>query len=291
MRAGFRPRFPRATVRGAAVALAYLAVSAAWIAYSDNYLEMLVGHDDPARLTHYQTLKGWGFVLVSAALLGLVVWRILASLERANLGLRAVEKRYLDLIELSPNGVLVHADWKFRFVNAAGARMFGARSPQELIGRDVLDFVHPETRALVRARSQRYTAHQLTAPEVEQKLMRIDGSVFEGAVTSTPIQYEGRSAVLAIVTDITARKAAEARFRYIETHDPRTGLPNRATLKQMLQDRIERGGAGRAVHLLLAINVDRLSAVNDTLGFHAGDQLLLEVANALRAAVRADDVV
>jgi diguanylate cyclase (GGDEF)-like protein/PAS domain S-box-containing protein len=291
MRAGFRPKLSRAAARGAVVGLVYLAVSAAWIAFSDNYLEMLVGHDDPDRLTHYQTIKGWGFVLVTASLLGLVVWRMLASLERANLGLRAVEKRYLDLIELSPSGVFVHADQKFLFANAAGARMFGVRGPEALVGRDLLDFVHPEARAMVRVRTQRYLAHGLTAPEAEQKLLRADGTVFEAAVTSAPIQYEGRGAVLAIVNDITARKAAEARFRYVETHDPRTGLPNRATLKQLLQERIDRGGAGRAVHLLLAINVDRLSAVNDTLGFHAGDQLLLEVANGLRAAVRGDDVV
>ena len=289
MRGRSRPFLSRAAVRGAVVGLVYLAVSAAWIAFSDRYVEMLVGDDDPGRLTRYQTLKGWGFVLVSACLLGLVVWRMLASLERANLGLRAVEKRYLDLIELSPSGVVVHIDMKFVFANAAAARMFGAASPEALIGREVLDFVHPETRALVRTREQRYIAHGLTAPEAEQKLVRVDGTMFEGAVTSAPIQYEGPAAVLAIINDITARKAAEERFRFVETHDPRTGLPNRATLRELLEERIAR--AEHAVHLLLAINVDRLSAVNDTLGFHAGDQLLLEVAGALRGAVRGDDVV
>ena len=286
---GLRPFLARAAVRGALVAIVYALVSGLWIVFSDRYVEMLAGSADPSVLTRYQTLKGWGFVLVSAGLIGLVVWRLLTSLERANRGLRAIEKRFQDLIELSPSGVVVHVDLKFVFANAAAARMFGAASPEALIGREVMDVVHPETRPLVRARAQRYFAHGLSAPEAELKLLRADGSVFEGAITSAPIQYEGRNAVLAIVQDITERKAAEARFRYIETHDPRTGLPNRATLRDLLEQRI--GGAGHGVHLLLAINVDRLSAVNDTLGFHAGDQLLLEVAGALRGAVRGDDVV
>jgi diguanylate cyclase (GGDEF)-like protein/PAS domain S-box-containing protein len=289
MRAGSSPRISRAAVRGALVAVAYAVISGVWIAFSDRYVEMLGGSSDPAVLTRYQTLKGWGFVLVTACLLGLVVWRMLASLERANRALRAVEKRYLDLIELSPSGVLVHADTRLVFANAAAARMFGAASPAALLGRDVLDLVHPHSRALVRARAQHYLAHGLTAPEAEQKLLRVDGSMFEGAVTAAPIQYEGRAAVLAIVNDITARKAAEERFRYVETHDPRTGLPNRATLRELLEERI--GRSEHAVHLLLAINVDRLSAVNDTIGFHAGDQLLHQVAGALRGAVRGEDVV
>jgi diguanylate cyclase (GGDEF)-like protein/PAS domain S-box-containing protein len=289
MRTGFRPRISRAAARGAVVGLAYLVVSGLWIASSDRYVEMLSGSADPAVLTRYQTLKGWGFVLVTACLLGVVVWRMLASLERANQGLRAVEKRYQDLIELSPSGVLVHAEWKLVFANAAAARMFGAASPEALLGRDVFGLVHPDSRVLVRGRAQRYIAHGLAAPEGEQKLLRVDGSVFEGAVTSAPIQYEGRPAVLAIVNDITARKAAEERYRFVETHDPRTGLPNRATLRELLEERI--GRSEHAAHLLLAINVDRLSAVNDTLGFHAGDQLLHQIAGALRGAVRGEDVV
>jgi diguanylate cyclase (GGDEF)-like protein/PAS domain S-box-containing protein len=289
MTAGPQPLLARAALRGALVAVVYALLSGLWIVFSDRYVQMLSGSADPSVLTRYQTLKGWGFVLVTACLLGLVVWRMLASLERANRGLRAIEKRYLDLIELSPSGVVVHADFKFVFANAAAARMFGAAGPEALVGREVLDFVHPDSRALVHARAQRYIAHGVVAPEAEQKLLRADGSVFEGSITSAPIQYEGRSAVLAIVNDITDRKAAEQRFRYIETHDPRTGLPNRATLRELLEQRIE--GARHGVHLLLAINVDRLSAVNDTIGFHAGDQLLLEVAGALRAAVRGDDVV
>ena len=284
-----RPLLARAAVRGALVGVAYAIVSGLWIVFSDRYVEMLSGSADPAVLTRYQTLKGWGFVLVSACLLGLVVWRLLASLERANLGLRAIEKRYQDLIELSPSGVVVHVDFRFVFANAAAARMFGVESPGAMIGREVLDFVHPDSRPLTRARAQRYAARDLTASVAEQKLLRADGSVFDGAITWAPIQYEGRSAVLAIVNDITERKAAEERFHYVETHDPRTGLPNRATLHELLEQRL--GGVGHGVHLLLAINVDRLSAVNDTIGFHAGDQLLLEVAGALREAVRAEDTV
>ena len=93
MPARLRPFPSRAALRGALVAVVYAVLSGLWIVFSDRYVELLSGSADPSVLTRYQTLKGWGFVLVTACLLGLVVWRMLASLERANRGLRAIEKQ------------------------------------------------------------------------------------------------------------------------------------------------------------------------------------------------------
>lgn len=91
--------------------------------------------------------------------------------------------------------------------------------------------------------------------------------------------------------DITDRKAAEDKIRYLAHHDALTGLPNRFSL----HERIEQGMAfARRFDQSLAImliDLDRFKAINDTLGHNVGDQLLIQVAKRLERTVRNSDIV
>ncbi|WP_097460924.1 putative bifunctional diguanylate cyclase/phosphodiesterase [Mangrovitalea sediminis] len=103
---------------------------------------------------------------------------------------------------------------------------------------------------------------------------------------------DGRvSNYVAVLSDISAIKQAEARLNYLAHHDSLTGLPNRllfyANLDQVLIE-AERHPARVAVMLL---DLDRFKLVNDTLGHPAGDRLLQIVSERLRACVRAEDTV
>jgi diguanylate cyclase (GGDEF)-like protein len=93
----------------------------------------------------------------------------------------------------------------------------------------------------------------------------------------------------AFITDITERKQAEARLERLATHDPLTGLPNRAFLNMRLQmlataPRDESNG-------VMFIDLDRFKEVNDSMGHKAGDILLCEVAHRLKSALRPSDIV
>lgn len=96
---------------------------------------------------------------------------------------------------------------------------------------------------------------------------------------------------VAVLSDISAIKQAEARLSYLAHHDSLTGLPNRllfyANLDQALVES-ERNPSRIAVMLL---DLDRFKLVNDTLGHPAGDRLLQVVSERLRACVRAEDTV
>ena len=96
---------------------------------------------------------------------------------------------------------------------------------------------------------------------------------------------------VAIFSDISERKRAEEHIHHLAHHDPLTGLPNRLTLEARLVQSIAdalRGGRQVAVMFL---DLDRFKTINDTLGHHTGDQLLIEVAIRIRSAVRASDTV
>ncbi|MEU8238275.1 EAL domain-containing protein [Actinoplanes missouriensis] len=75
------------------------------------------------------------------------------------------------------------------------------------------------------------------------------------------------------------------------THDSLTGLGNRAKLHHELDAAVRRGRAAGAPFSLLLIDLDRFKEINDTLGHHAGDKLLVEVGQRLTGGRRADDLV
>jgi len=96
---------------------------------------------------------------------------------------------------------------------------------------------------------------------------------------------------VAISSDISERKAAEARIEFLAHHDPLTDLPNRLLLKDRLERAIAHGERTRSKVALLFIDLDRFKTVNDSLGHPVGDRLLREAAQRLRACIRAMDTV
>jgi PAS domain S-box-containing protein len=129
--------------------------------------------------------------------------------------LRESEERYRRLVEMSPEAIIVHVEGRFVFINAAGVKLFGAASPAEIIGRPILDFVHPDYLETVKTR-----IHQVREGKqvelLEEKLVRLDGQVIEVEVTGIPVVYDGKPAIQLIVREITERKAAEERLRQSE---------------------------------------------------------------------------
>ena len=101
----------------------------------------------------------------------------------------------------------------------------------------------------------------------------------------------GLSGYLVITQDISERRRATERIRYLAEHDPLTGLANRRRLHEQLEGELEssrRQGTKFAVHV---IDVDRFKTVNDLFGHAEGDRLLVDLATCLRQEARESDMI
>ncbi|NOZ76747.1 MAG: PAS domain S-box protein, partial [Euryarchaeota archaeon] len=112
---------------------------------------------------------------------------------------------------LSPDGNIIHQDGKIVFTNTAGARLVGAEDPEELIGKPVLDFLHPDYHEMAMRRMRDMLEKGLRTNPVEEKIVRLDGKVVDVEVSGIPTTYRERPAIqlIVIVRDITERKKAE----------------------------------------------------------------------------------
>ena len=135
--------------------------------------------------------------------------------KRAEEALRESEERYRVLVEFSPNSICVHRDGKLLYVNPAGVRLFGATDLAELVGRSVLDFIHPDSLPVVRERLRRLREGG-TAPLIEERFVTLNGDVRDVEVTAIPITYENGPAAQVIIRDITERKQGEEKLRASE---------------------------------------------------------------------------
>lgn len=134
------------------------------------------------------------------------VFHDLRRIRQAHQALEESAYRYRQLVDLSPDAIAVHCEGKIVFINPAAAKLLGAENPDELVGRPVLDLVHPDSLPVVRQRIQRMIATGQPEALIEERFLRLDGSPLEVEVAAGPFTYVGRPAIQVVFRDIAERR-------------------------------------------------------------------------------------
>ena len=127
--------------------------------------------------------------------------------KNAEQALKESEERYQQLVELSPDAIIVHTDGVISFINGSGARLVGAPNAQSVIGKSIYGFIDESQRAYFKERVAKLQGGEFL-PSVEVKGRKWDGSEIECEVMSVPFITQGTPAVQVVVRDITTRKQA-----------------------------------------------------------------------------------
>jgi PAS domain S-box-containing protein len=179
--------------------------------------------------------------------------------KRAAVSLRQSEERYRQLVELSPDAIIVTCADSIVFLNEAGRKLLGATTPEQLLGTSFKDIVHPECWAGVVERMQQVQEHCLAAPLLEEKYIRLDGTVVDVEVAAIPIRFQDGPASLVVVRDITERlqnrealrqakevaetaNVAKSQFLANMSHELRTPLNAIIGYSEMLKEDAEEAG-------------------------------------------------
>lgn len=136
--------------------------------------------------------------------------------KKAELAIQESEERYRQLVELSPDGIIVHAGGKIVYSNFFARKLLGAATEDQLHGKSILDFVHPDDHFIVKERIHNTQVKSQNAELIEETLIRLDGTAFPAEVTGGFVSYHNQTATQVIFRDITSRKQVEQSLRESE---------------------------------------------------------------------------
>jgi diguanylate cyclase (GGDEF)-like protein/PAS domain S-box-containing protein len=211
------------------------------------------------------------------------------ALERMRQKLRetTITKNYLNTVlnSLGDAVLVTSTDGTVKSGNEAARRLLGY-SESELVGKPLLGFIDDAHRSA-------FDSSQ-AAPEARETVLRTaSGQTIPVSMAGSPIATEDPDfqGNIYVARNITERKRAERRIRYLARYDTLTKMPNRMQFQHLLQQAIARSRRNQRSLALLYLDLDRFKEVNDTFGHAAGDRTLEILSERLTRNLRKDTVI
>jgi PAS domain S-box-containing protein len=119
------------------------------------------------------------------------------------------------MIVNAPEGIIVYNLETFLYLNPFAAERLGAEAPS-LVGQPIMNFVHPESRALVVERLRQFARTGMAGPAMDVRFVSRSGEVIPAEIINVPISFDGQPAILGLIRDISQRLDAERALRESE---------------------------------------------------------------------------
>ena len=131
---------------------------------------------------------------------------------RTQQALRESEERYRKLLAVTPDAIYVHVDGNIVLVNQAAIDTFRAKNEEDLIGRSVLELIHPEFRAQTVENLKVELSEDAVTSRLDHLRLRVDGTEFWAHTSITRLNWQGQRAALVILRDITEQRHANEKL-------------------------------------------------------------------------------
>jgi diguanylate cyclase (GGDEF)-like protein/PAS domain S-box-containing protein len=282
----------RAAFAGAFAAAQYAGLVAYFVASG-----RLALHDDPMHSvsTSGTTLVDEGtkvlMVLVAGVVSAYATHWIERTLQKGISARRSADARFRAVFEQSGVGVALLADdSRIVEVNEALAEFLGT-TPAALVDARLYGFSPAEDVESALALEQEVTRGVRETASGELRYQRADGEVVWGSLTLSRAEGASHARLIAVVQDVTQRKSLEKELLRQAFYDQLTGLANRSLFRDRVSHALSRAERDRAQVAVMFLDLDNFKSINDTLGHHAGDELLSMLSARLLNATRGCDTV
>jgi len=208
--------------------------------------------------------------------------------------LKQAEQRYRSIFENAVEGIFqTSPDGRYLSANPALAKIYGFDSPESLM-ESLNDIEHQlYVKSTSRQDFKELMLQDGRVTNFESEIYRADGSVIWISENARAVRGEDGKLLYyeGTVEDITERKNYSELIEYQATHDDLCGLPNRVLLKDRLHQAISHAERTNTQVAVVFVDLDHFKNVNDSMGHHVGDKLLISMANRLSSCVRECDTV
>jgi PAS domain S-box-containing protein len=125
------------------------------------------------------------------------------------------EERYYRLFDLNPEAIFITCNERILLTNREGLKLLGVTSSKDLLGKGLIDFVHPDYKEFVRGRHKKVLDEGCTVPLAEEIYINIIGEMIHVEVTSASFPLKDMSAVITVGRNINERKLAEKKVEEV----------------------------------------------------------------------------
>ncbi|MGE7665791.1 diguanylate cyclase domain-containing protein [Ureibacillus composti] len=220
----------------------------------------------------------------------LMFWALLSG-KKAICQIKNEEEQYKRLVQLSPEAILIHKKGKIIFINESGANLFGLSSTNELINRNLEEFVHHDSKDIIKKLKENSDQFPNREFNEQIKFRRADGDMIYLEFKSTKIEFKGQSVRELIARDITIQKHELDNVKRLAFEDELTGLPNRRAIMDQLSHLMKTSKMQQTKIGVMFIDLDGFKQVNDSLGHDGGDILLKQVSKLFKKCVAEKGIV
>ncbi|MGP4843948.1 putative bifunctional diguanylate cyclase/phosphodiesterase [Marinobacter sp. 1Y8] len=226
------------------------------------------------------------YLALLASLAWLLAWRLMRELRRT-------EQKFSAIFAQTAVGI-VQIDLAGRILDANQATCnILERSLDKVVSGLYKSLVHPDDWELGHQQHQQVLEEKRDSYTVEQRLLKGNGDHLWARLTISMVrnQAHAENYLTVMLEDISESRRLASELSFQATHDSLTGLLNRRAFEYRLLRTLNRARADNSTHALFFIDLDQFKVVNDTSGHSAGDQLLRQVAEVSRKALREGDIL